>query len=306
MTIKVWSWRQAIAKAKIEPSTKLVLYTLGNYMNEHGTGCYPTQEQIAEESGLSLRSVSEHLRKAAEAGFIEVTKHGFGGQNWANNEYRARYPEHIEPGNPGGKEATGVAEIAHAAIASPSGEGSATNDKKVTQPLRTNTPLQHSREEEEDARARDADPPPLSPDEEVGKDLLEAFQSASTAVYGETAGNWHPNASDRASAKTFTELGAKADWFRQLVVERMKWTILKAKPKITGLAYFRDIVPEALQKVKAAPKPVPPAMAADPRWIAANRKLARSYQSGCSRQVAEARRELKELEAIIAGERKVA
>lgn len=90
--MKIWSWRQAIEKAKLPCPTKCVLFVLGNYMNEHGEGCYPTVETLAEGAGLSKRATLEHLHKAKLVGFITIRKHGFKGQKWARNEYSPRYP----------------------------------------------------------------------------------------------------------------------------------------------------------------------------------------------------------------------
>lgn len=93
---QVWSWRAAILKAKLEPTTKLVLLALSTYMNDHGGGCYPSITTIAAACSLSERAVTKHLVKAINAGFILKTKRNIKGQQWAANEYLANLPANFE------------------------------------------------------------------------------------------------------------------------------------------------------------------------------------------------------------------
>lgn len=95
--MKVWSWRQAIEKSDLKPLTKLVLYTLANYMNDHGSGCYPSITNLAKATGLKERSVYNHIKDAEIAGFIIRGKRNVTGQQWASNEYKASYPKEMHP-----------------------------------------------------------------------------------------------------------------------------------------------------------------------------------------------------------------
>ncbi|MBY0408296.1 MAG: helix-turn-helix domain-containing protein [Rickettsiales bacterium] len=95
--MKVWSWRQAILRASLESTTKLVLLVLSTYMNDHGEGCYPSTTQIAHDASLTERAVFTHLRKAEMAGFLVRDKRELSGRKWASNEYRAAYPGNDEP-----------------------------------------------------------------------------------------------------------------------------------------------------------------------------------------------------------------
>lgn len=95
--MKIWSWRHAIQKADLPSTTKLVLFNLSVHMNDAGESCYPSTGKQAQDTGLSERSVCTHLDKAADAGFIEKKRHGYGGQKWARNEYFATYPKGTEP-----------------------------------------------------------------------------------------------------------------------------------------------------------------------------------------------------------------
>jgi hypothetical protein len=62
-------------------------------MNDTGDGCYPTTKQLAGATGLSERAVCEHIGKAADAGWLSVSVHGFKGQKWKNHQYQAAWPE---------------------------------------------------------------------------------------------------------------------------------------------------------------------------------------------------------------------
>lgn len=95
-TLKVWSWRHAIGQADLQSMTKLLLYTLANYMNEQGTGCYPSISTIIKESGMAKATVLKHLALAIQAGFIKKRKMRLQGQEWAHNEYFACYPDNAE------------------------------------------------------------------------------------------------------------------------------------------------------------------------------------------------------------------
>ncbi len=97
---RAWSWRHAIIKSDLQATTRHVLLTISCFMNDVGDGCYPTQEQIAEATGLSDRSIRTHLELAEKAGWIKVTEHGFRGQKWRNHQYVASWPDtqHVEKG----------------------------------------------------------------------------------------------------------------------------------------------------------------------------------------------------------------
>lgn len=91
-SMQVWSWRQAILRSTLESSTKLVLLALSTYMNDHGEGCYPSQEQVALDTSLSKRSVITHIDLAVGAGFLAKDKRKLPGRKWDANEYRASIP----------------------------------------------------------------------------------------------------------------------------------------------------------------------------------------------------------------------
>ncbi|BCH65849.1 helix-turn-helix domain-containing protein [Agrobacterium vitis] len=91
-TSRAWSWRHAVAKSGLPPITRLVLHTLGLKMDATGGSCYPPVSELVELSGLDKKTILKHLDLAEQAGWIEVTQHGFRGQKWKRNEYIARWP----------------------------------------------------------------------------------------------------------------------------------------------------------------------------------------------------------------------
>lgn len=91
-----WSWRHAVLKSDLPPTTRHVLLTISCFMNDVGGGCYPTQEQLAEASGLTARAIRKHIDAAVDAGWLVKREHGFRGQKWRNHEYEATWPaQHV-------------------------------------------------------------------------------------------------------------------------------------------------------------------------------------------------------------------
>ena len=90
---KFFSWRGAILKSNLEPTTRHVLLTLACHMNDAGESCYPTISTLCSETGLSKQTIITHLDLARDAGWVVISKHGFKGQRWANNDYRISWPD---------------------------------------------------------------------------------------------------------------------------------------------------------------------------------------------------------------------
>ena len=97
-----FTWRSAILKSELPSTTKLVLLVLSTYMDDHGSGAFPSMETMAADAGLSKRAVIKQIQIATDAGFIVVSKHGYGGQKWARNEYKIAFPstKRGEPDSP--------------------------------------------------------------------------------------------------------------------------------------------------------------------------------------------------------------
>ncbi|MGP5116182.1 helix-turn-helix domain-containing protein [Corynebacterium casei] len=63
-------WRKAVRASELVPAAKLVLHALQDYqMQKRGTA-WPGQGTLAEECGLSRRTVASALKSGREAGFI--------------------------------------------------------------------------------------------------------------------------------------------------------------------------------------------------------------------------------------------
>lgn len=82
-----FSWRGAILKSTLPPTTRHVLLTLACHMNDAGESCYPSIHLLCAETGLSNRAVITHLHNSAELGWIKVRKQGLAGQAWSRNSY---------------------------------------------------------------------------------------------------------------------------------------------------------------------------------------------------------------------------
>jgi hypothetical protein len=71
-TLLLFRWRDAFSSTNGPPAvTRLVLWTLSKHMGMNGEDAFPSQETIAQESGLGLRAVKRHLRAAEVLGWIE-------------------------------------------------------------------------------------------------------------------------------------------------------------------------------------------------------------------------------------------
>lgn len=90
---RAWSWRQAFAQSELKPTTKHVLHTLHLFMNAMGESCFPSIQDLMDNSGLDKKTILTHLKIARESGWIAVSQHGYRGKKWKRNEYCARWPE---------------------------------------------------------------------------------------------------------------------------------------------------------------------------------------------------------------------
>lgn len=98
----LFTWRSAIAESDLPPTTRHVLLTLSTYMNERGGSAYPGSTRLARDSGLHVDTVKEHLRRARDAGWLNVVAPGgsiAGGVRLAT-EYVAALPGVEDPRYP--------------------------------------------------------------------------------------------------------------------------------------------------------------------------------------------------------------
>lgn len=102
-----FSWQHAIRAAKLEPPTKLILYTIATRMAADGSGCFPSYNTMAADSGMSRRSVITHVEKAVLAGLLKVINRRDEAELNKSNVYQIVMPK----GSAGG--ALGVVQEVH-------------------------------------------------------------------------------------------------------------------------------------------------------------------------------------------------
>lgn len=124
--MKVWSWRDAIRQSDLQPTTKLVLYTVSIYMNEIGGGAFPSYKTLANDCGLSKRTTMRHIEIAIQAGFIGKEKGLRENGSYTSNRYKATYPSWV---------------VSRVTLGSDTGDtrGSVTGDTPINTPV-INTP----------------------------------------------------------------------------------------------------------------------------------------------------------------------
>ncbi|GJM17473.1 MAG: hypothetical protein DHS20C13_28000 [Thermodesulfobacteriota bacterium] len=85
----LFRYRDHIRSAAVpnDPSLRHVLTELSLWMDMEGNRCYPTQEQLAEKTALSRKTINKKLKLAERLGLIEIPKHTSANQKWANNVY---------------------------------------------------------------------------------------------------------------------------------------------------------------------------------------------------------------------------
>lgn len=88
-----FSWRAAIQKSDLKPTTRFVLLNLSCHMNEQGESCHPSIEHQADSTGLSKRAIIEHIQLAVDAGFLVRQYVHPSTSQWKYSEYRACFPK---------------------------------------------------------------------------------------------------------------------------------------------------------------------------------------------------------------------
>lgn len=88
----LFTWRSAICKSYLSSTTRHTLITLSLHMNELGESCFPSTAKLAEETGLSERSVCTHLEMAEDFGWL-CREYKKTGKDWKKTYYYPRIPE---------------------------------------------------------------------------------------------------------------------------------------------------------------------------------------------------------------------
>ena len=92
--IPVWTWRDAVRQCAIPPLTKLVCYSIANYLSDVGAGCFPGIATLMRDTGLSNRSLATHIQNAVDAGLLTLERRkGSNGRHLVTH-YLPRFPAH--------------------------------------------------------------------------------------------------------------------------------------------------------------------------------------------------------------------
>ncbi len=94
---KLFKWRLAVASklGPKSPTTRHILLTISLHMDVAGSQCFPSTDTIAEETGLSRRTVCIHLEKAVAEGWISKGVRGMGVKGWWRHSYQAEFPAKV-------------------------------------------------------------------------------------------------------------------------------------------------------------------------------------------------------------------
>jgi len=103
-------------------------------MDNKGANGFPSTKKLAEESGLSERTICTHIEKAAKDGWIQKTIGGVSGQGWKHHKYIPMIP---------GK---ALKEVQHlnAEGTEPNAEGTEPNDIKALKEVQSISTLDNS------------------------------------------------------------------------------------------------------------------------------------------------------------------
>ena len=124
-------WRQQIVEDQtIASTTKLVAHTLHYHMDNNTGECFPSEELIAKESGLSIRCVVMHIKKLKQNFYITIKKEK-GGQGWNRNMYKAL----LRPA---------YAALSYDEESASDAKGHANEGKKVVQEMHSNSSINSS------------------------------------------------------------------------------------------------------------------------------------------------------------------
>ena len=91
----LFTWRSALSSSAGPKSavTRHILLAISLYMSEKGEGAFPSMERLADDTGLSVRSIKKHVPLAEELGWLKVIKKRGRGQGWKRNDYKATIPD---------------------------------------------------------------------------------------------------------------------------------------------------------------------------------------------------------------------
>ncbi len=141
-----WVRRIASENGPASPTTRLVLLVLASHMDLDGGSCFPSVRTLIGETGLSNRSVLDHLKLAADAGWIERLESGTG-QGWKRHAYQAEVPVRLKAERGEGRSPR-------------SAEGGEPHDRNVVKEVHHSTSYSKSSLSQTKQRGERGSPPP--------------------------------------------------------------------------------------------------------------------------------------------------
>lgn len=122
-----FTWQSAVLDSDCESSTKLVLLAIGSFMNQHGTGAFPSLETLAAKTSLTKLTVRRHVQVAESIGWLAVKKRYTRNGDKDSNLYSIRYPDEVG------------SSLTH--VGSPVTQGGLIINPQVGSPVTHNTPV---------------------------------------------------------------------------------------------------------------------------------------------------------------------
>ena len=94
-------WRKAFtADDRLSSTTRLVMHAIHIYMDVKTLEAYPSRSKLAEDTGLSIKSISKHTEAAEKLGWLKKIKSKQPGNQFINNIYKGLYPKQASLSSP--------------------------------------------------------------------------------------------------------------------------------------------------------------------------------------------------------------
>ena len=94
-------WRKAFtADDRLSSTTRLVMHAIHIYMDGKSLQAYPSRSTLAEDTGLSKKSISKHTEAAEKLGWLKKIKSKQPGNQFINNIYKGLYPKQASLSSP--------------------------------------------------------------------------------------------------------------------------------------------------------------------------------------------------------------
>jgi len=89
----LFQWRDTVRKSGLRSTVRLVLHEIGFFADADGRSVFPSQQLIADNTGLDRSTVNKLIKEAVEEGFLEIYKRK--SVKWSANSYRLTIPKGV-------------------------------------------------------------------------------------------------------------------------------------------------------------------------------------------------------------------